>query len=199
MNTKEKVAVTDEVSMELGSITVKPHEANPVRTHTDKVQLRANVHLQLVGPDGTVKYEEHGENLLTDHGDNMIAARIYDDTQNIVTGMRLGTGNTAAAKNGAGAAIVTYITGSQKSLDAPATDATKGAGLGWRTTYVCTYVAGDVTNGAIAEIVLTDETPLTDVAGAEANTVARYVLGATIDKQAADSLVATWKIDILGA
>ena len=46
---------------------------------------------------------------------------------------------------------------------------------------------------------LTNETPLTDTAGVEADTVAYYKFAATIDKQAGDSLEVTWNIDFLGA
>jgi len=169
------------------------------RAPVSKLALRANVEVVLRGPDGNVKYQEVGENLVTDHGDEFVARRSIDDAVAIVTGMRLGTGATAAAKNGAGAAIVTYITASQEDLDAAATHSDKGAGAGYRATYVCTWIAGDVTNAAIAEVVLSDETPLTNVAGTAANTVARFVFAATIDKQAGDSLEVTWNTDALGA
>ncbi len=190
MSAVDKMSIVDSVSAVLsrGSLPV------------DKMCMRVNVHVQLLDKDGNLKYEEEGENLVTDHGDNFIAARIYDNTQNIVTGMRLGTSAVnAASKNGAGASIGTYIAASQQVLDAAATDATKGAALGWRTTYLTTWIAGDVTNPAIAEVVLTDENPLTDVIGAASNTVARYVFVATIDKQVGDSLAVTWNIDFLGA
>jgi hypothetical protein len=183
-----KIRLSDKVS------AVLTRGRNPI----DKNHVRANVHVVHRGANGEVKYDAWGENLVSDFGDSVIAARLYDDAENIVTGMKLGTGATAAAKNGAGADLVTYITGSQEALDAVATDATKGAGAGWRTTYVCTWIAGDVTNGAIAEVVLTNQTALADNAGAGTN-LARYVFGATIDKQAGDSLEVTWQIDILGA
>ena len=165
----------------------------------EKIGMRANVHAVLTGPDGVVKYDEWGENLVTDVGDGSIAERLYDDTGLIVTGMKLGTGATAAAKNGAGSGLVTYISGSNEALGAAATDATKGAGAGWRTTYICTWIAGDVTNSAIAEVALTDQTALADNTSAAADTWARFVFGSTIDKQAGDSLEVTWQIDILGA
>jgi hypothetical protein len=75
----------------------------------------------------------------------------------------------------------------------------KGAGNGWRVPHICTWAAGDITDPAISEVVLSDETPLTDVAGASGNTVAKFIFGATIDKQAGDSLVVTWNVDFLGA
>ena len=161
--------------------------------------MRANVLVELIGPDGTVKYREQAKNLVTDYGDEFMAQRIYDDTANIVTGMRLGTGTTTASKSGAGAAIVTYISGSNEDLDSTATDETKGAGSGWRTIYISTWVAGDITNAAIAEVVLTNETALTDVAGVVGNTVARFKLAATVDKTVDDLLRVTWNVDHLGA
>jgi len=187
--TPEKVHVGDSVSVAMGR----------GRGIVEKNRVRMNVHVVLTDEHGTVKYQERGSNLITDHGDNWIAARLYDNAQNIVTGMRLGTGATAVAKSGAGGAIVTYKTGTNKALDAAATDATKGAGLGWRTTFITTWPAGTGTDVALAEVVLTDETPLTDVAGAVGNTPARYVFAATIDKQAGDSLAVTWQADFLGA
>jgi len=166
----------------------------------DEVVRRSGlVVARLYDPDGRLKQEEKGSNLVTDHGDEFMARRSFDDAFDIVTGMRLGTGSTAAAKNGAGAAIVTYITGSNEDLDAPATHSDLGAGAGYRATHICTWIAGDITNAAIAEVVLSDETPLTDVAGTAANTVARFVFAATIDKQAGDSLEVTWNIDSLGS
>ncbi len=169
------------------------------RTVKSKMQIRSNVHVELIGPDGKIKYEEWGENLVTDYGDQFSAEREYLDATNIVTGMRLGTGVTAASKSGAGAAIVTYISGSNEDLDGAATDSDLGGGSGHRTEYECTWAAGDVTNAAIAEVVLSNETPLTDVSGAVGNTVARFKFAATIDKQATDILVVTWQLDKLGA
>ncbi len=169
------------------------------RTVKSKMRVRDNVHVVLTGHDGKIKYEEWGENLVTDYGDQFVAEREYLDATDIVTGMRLGTGVTAASKAGAGGAIVTYISGSQEGLDSAATDSDKGAGSGHRTEYVCTWIAGDVTNAAIAETVLTNENPISDVAGALGNTVARFVFASTIDKQALDSLVVTWQTDKLGA
>lgn len=193
--TVDNAGVSDNVTYEIGDATSKDW----TRRHTDKVGVVGRVTARLYGPDGNLKYSETGYNLITDAGDDHLANRMFDDAQNIVTGMRLGTGATAAAKAGAGGAIVTYITGSQEALDATAVASDKGAGLGARTTHISTWIAGDVTNAAIAEVVLTDETPLTDVAGVLADTVARFVFGATIDKQAGDSLAVTWEVDFLGS
>lgn len=198
----DRMGLTDEVTARLGHITSKPastRRGDRRRQIGEEVTSRGLVIARLFGPDGGLKQIEIGHNLVTDYGDEHIGERIYDDTALIVTGMRLGTGVTAASKAGAGAAIVAYITGSQEALDAVPIGVDKGAGLGWRTPHICTWIAGDVTNAAIAETVLTDETPITDVGGVVGNTVARFVFAATIDKQAGDSLEVTWNVDILGA
>jgi len=165
----------------------------------DRVGFGGVVTVELFGPDGELKYRESGYNLVTDHGDEHVGERMRLDATQIVTGMRLGTGSTAASKSGAGSAIVTYESGSNEALDAVAGGADLGGGLGWRITHICTWVAGDVTEVALAEVVLTDESPLTDVAGVAGDTVGRFVFAATIDKQAGDSLVVTWQVDFLGA
>lgn len=191
----EQAAVRDTVEAVIG----KAHSKQWSRDDTDKVGIVGRVTATLIGPSGEIKAEHEGYNLVTDYGDEHVAKRMFDDAQDIVTGMRLGTGSTAAAKSGAGAAIVTYISGSQEALDSTAAYSDKGAGSGGRVTHVCTWIAGDVTNSAIAEVVLTDENPLTDTAGVAGDTVARYVFPSTIDKQAGDSLVVTWQVDFLGA
>lgn len=115
----------------------------------------------------------------------------------MVTGMRLGTGTTAVAKNGAGAAIVTYVTGSQKALDA--TYPTSAAASGRRIRYFVTWGAGVATANGIAEAVITNETPLSDVAGTAANTIARALISPTVNKAAGDTLTIQWDHTILGS
>lgn len=184
----EKMAIRDFVAVKQGKGVV------------EALGIRGYVRAVLRGPNGKIKQIEEGFNLVTDNGDEEIARRIASDADDIVTGMRLGNDSlTAAAKNGAGANIVTYIATSQEALDAAATFSDKGAGLGFRTTHICTWDAGDITDADIEETVLTSETPITDVAGALANVVARFIFASTIDKQAGDSLEVTWHLDVLGA
>jgi len=191
----EKMGIGDSVAAVLGKMKGKL-TTRPVR---EKMGTRANVHV--VHKRGDVVLADYwGENLVTDAGDEHITGRIIEgNSENIVTGMKLGTGATAAGKNTAGHEMGTYISGSQEALDAAPTDATKGAGNGWRATFICTWIAGDVTNGAIAEVCLTNQTALADNTSAAADTIARFVFGATIDKQAGDSLEVTWQIDVLGS
>ncbi len=198
----DRLGITDSVTSRLGKLTRKPPfvgRRNRRRHPTEKVGITGFVVVRLFGPDGQLKQVEQGANLVTDYGDEHIAKRMFDDAFDIVTGMRLGTGATAAAKAGAGAAIVTYIAASQEALDGVPVAVDLGAGLGYRTPHICTWIAGDVTNAAIAEVALTDETPITDVAGVVGDTVARFVFASTIDKQADDSLAVTWNVDFLGA
>lgn len=186
--TPEKMAVTDDVAVKVGKGII------------EGLGVRGYVRAVLRGPDGKIKRIEEGWNLVTDHGDEHIGERIALDAQDIVTGMRLGNDSlTAVSKSGAGSTCVAYITASQEALDSVAVGSDLGGGVGWRQTHVCTWVAGDVTDADIEETVLTDETPITDVAGASGNTVARFIFASTIDKQAGDSLEVTWQLDVLGA
>lgn len=210
----DRMGMTDEVTYKLlsGDEAVKtkrlyvPEKRRPGRLLRAQFELRERIHLRgsvtaiLRGPDGVIKQVETGPNLITDHGDEHAARRLFDDAFDIVTGMRLGTdAGTSVSKAGAGSAIVAYISGSEEALDAVAGQSDLGSGLGHRATYISTWVAADVTNSTINETVLTDETPITDVAGASGNTVARFIFGSTIDKQVGDSLEVTWNNDALGA
>lgn len=116
------------------------------------------------------------------------------------SGMRLGTGATAAAKTGAGAAIVTYTpaTTSSKALDSGfPTSALNGSSR--RIQYKTSWAAGEATITGLAEVVITIEQPLTDVAGTAANTISRALLSPTVNKGASDTLAVTWNHDLLGA
>jgi len=77
----------------------------PSREHSDKLLLAQEVFF---------------DNLITQVGDQYYGERAagIGSPPNQVTGMRLGTGSTAVAKTGAGAAIVTYTTGSNVAIDA---------------------------------------------------------------------------------
>ena len=162
-----------------------------------KIKTTDNVRVVLTRPDGS--QVQVGGNLVTDAGDEFLANRQIADTVDIVSGMKLGTGTTVVAKNGAGAAMATYLSGSQKALNSPATAATLGAGAGWRAVYITTWAPGEATSASLNEVCLTNQTPLTDNTSAEADTVARFVFPSTINKEAADTLTVTWNIDTLGA
>jgi len=167
-------------------------------------EFTGSVLIQLFDENGDLKDERRGGNLITDAGDLYYAgmaialvtpAAPAQPTK--MTGMKLGTGSTAVAKAGAGAALVTYISGSNNPFDAtwPVT-ANLGAGLGVNGQYKTSWLAGDVTNAAITEAVICNDAG-TDATSTAANTAHRIVFTA-INKAASDSLIITWNAKFLG-
>ncbi len=163
--------------------------------------------LTIVGSGQAVLRDQYGRvvqgvdfrNLITQNGDQAIMDRFANiSIPDTPTGMRLGTGGaTAVAKTGAGSAIVTYITGSQSAFEGGfPTSALNGAAR--RITFEAAWAAGTATNAAINEWVITNENPLTNVAGAAGNTIARAVTGSALNKTATDTLTITWTLDFEG-
>jgi hypothetical protein len=138
-------------------------------------------------------------NLVTQVGDQYYGERAagIGSPPAQVTGMRLGIGTTAVAKTGAGAAIVTYTTASQLAIDGgfPTSALSTGRKITWKTT----WPAGTATATGLAEVVITNETPITNVAGTAANTISRALLSPVVNKGAADTLAVTWDHTLLGA
>ncbi len=165
----------------------------------DGAGIMGHVVVECRGPDGVLRWRDEVHNLITQVGD-----QIYGDRGAGVsgaaaapTGMHLGTGSTAVAKTGAGAAIVTYLSGSNKAFDATyPLSALNGAAR--RITYRRTYAAGEATTAsAITEAVIVNATIATDAATTAANTMARVLIsGGT--KGAGDSLTVTWTHDLQG-
>lgn len=163
----------------------------------------------IIGYGFYVLYDEKGKlkqygdfaNLITTVGDETYAKRGSGvASPNAPTGMRLGTGSTAVAKSGAGAAIVTYKSGTALAFDATYPQAAAiGSDTGWRVTYRRTWGAGVGTDSALAEVVITNESGPTDVAGTAANTVSRALLSPTVNKAAGDTLEVTWTHDFYDA
>jgi hypothetical protein len=154
--------------------------------------------VELFGPDGQLRERRDIPNLITDAGDLYYAgmaialvspAAPAQPTK--MTGMKLGTGTTAAAKNGAGAALITYLAASNKVFDAsfPVT-VNLGAGNGVQGQYKTTWGAGVATNAALTEAVIVNDAG-TDATSSAANTAHRVVFTA-INKGASDTLVITW-------
>lgn len=197
MTTAPKLQAPDRENMERAIAAARAAKSNG----SDGSGVLGIVVAQVYGPDGKLKQESITHNLVTDTGDTYYAQRGAGQTPTAPTGMRLGTGTTAPSKNGAGAAIVAFVaTTGAKALDAGfPTAASKGAALGGRITWQSTWEAGVATANGIAEVVLTNESPLTQVAGTTANTLARALLSPTVNKGANDTLVVTWYHDFLGA
>lgn len=176
----------------------------PPATEAPQETFTGSVLIQLYDEDGNLKDELRGGNLITDAGDLYYAGKAIaaiapasPSAPTAMSGMKLGTGTTAAAKSGAGAALVTYLTASNLAFDAsfPATQ-NLGAGLGVNGQYKTTWGAGVATNSAITEAVIVNDAA-TNATTTAANTSHRIVFTA-INKLAGDTLVITWNAKFLG-
>lgn len=163
----------------------------------------------LFSEEGDVLQENLFCNLVTDVGDTYYAAMgcalVTPATPahpTLACGMKLGTGSTAVAKSGAGAALVTYPTGitADKAFDATfPSSASLGGGLGANISYQTTWTAGQATTSGLNEAVIVNESSLTDTGNAAATTIARTILSSTVNKGASDTLAILWTHKSLGA
>jgi hypothetical protein len=165
----------------------------------NKTGIFGEVHWVLTDENGNIKSEGRTKNLVTAVGDQYYAGRAALSTglPAQVTGFRLGTGSTAPAKTGAGAAIVTYLAGSNKANDSGFPTASGGV-----VTWKRTYAAGEATTAsAITEVVLNTDTIANDNAttATAANTIARALISGVSSKAAGDTLTITWTHTLLGA
>ena len=185
------------------ALHVLPAAPNPMAPDVPGA-LRGLVRIELFDGDGQLKDFREADNLITDTGDGYYAgmaialvAPAAPAQPTKLTGMKLGTGVTAAAKSGAGAALVTYITGSNNLFDTSwPVKVDLGAGLGQVGEYKTSWLAGDVTNAAITEAVVVNDAA-TDATSTAANTHHRITFTA-LNKLAADSLVISWRVKMLG-
>lgn len=144
-------------------------------------------------------------NMVTDAGDQYIAKKVIVGTgpaaptaPTVASGMKLGTGTTAAAKNSTGAALGSYITASNLAFDSGyAQSEDLGAGNGYNAVFKSTWGAGVATNSAITEAVIVNDAG-TNATSTAANTYSRTVFSA-INKGASDTLAITWKWKALGS
>lgn len=166
------------------------------RPNTNPITIKGLVTAEMFGPDGESKSKVVTCNLVTAVGDQLYASRGAGLTTSATpTGMKLGTGSTAVAKTGAGAALVTYLAGSNKAFDATFPSVTGGV-----VTYKRTYAAGEATTASpITECVIVTDTITTDATSTAANTIARVLITGVGSKAAGDTLTITWTHTILGA
>ena len=165
-------------------------------TYNDNGAITGVVIAELRDAQGNLKARCETHNLVTNTGDQYYAGRaaLSSSLPAQVTGMKLGTGSTAPAKSGAGAALVTYLTNSHQAMDGSYPTAASGV-VTWRVT----YAAGKATSAsAITEVVLVTDT-LADATSSAANTICRALLTGIGSKAAGDSLQVTWTHTILGA
>ena len=176
-------------------------QAHALREEHDGLIAVGFGYYELWDEHGHLKQADAFANLITQYGDQFYGDRAAAiSAPAVVTGMRLGTGGaTAVAKTGAGAAIVTYTTASQVAIAGGfPTSALSGASR--RIQWKSTWGAGVATANGINEWVITNETPITNVAGVAGNTISRAVdTGSPVNKAASDTLDITWNHDLLGA
>jgi hypothetical protein len=124
-----------------------------------------------------------------------------------VSSMKLGTGSTAAAKNGAGAALVTYQTGSVKVVDAnyPTFIETAGAGTAvlYQTTWPSGWNSGASWTGIQEAVIVIGEPNATLAGSYDATTTAAYSIAratfTSVNKNSTDTLVVQWTHTLLGS
>lgn len=145
--------------------------------------------------DGELIHEWVEKNLITQYGDQYYAERAAAIGANAAaTGMKLGTGTTAAAKTGAGAGLVTYLAGTNVGFDStPASSLISGTR---KITYISSWGAG-VGTGAPQELVLVNDATGNATSPTTA-TIARVVLTSPPAKGASDVWTATWEHNFLG-
>lgn len=154
----------------------------------DRVRVVGRLSWILRGPDGRIKVKGHSHNIVTTLGDQEIAKAYKGDAPTLPTGMTLGTGVGAPAKGDT--TLGTQIAASYEAFDGGYPSRTLAV-----ITYMCTWVAGDVTENAISEAGIVNDATFPS-AGVLA---ARGLLSPVVNKAAADSLEVTWTETILGA
>lgn len=168
---------------------------------TDENAIVGHLTIERHDEHGNLLERFEGKNLVTQVGDQVYGERGggVSGAPAAPTGMRLGAGSTAVAKTGAGAALVTYLSGSNKAFDATYPQSALN-GSSRRITYKRTYAAGEATTASpITEAVIVNDTIATDATSTAANTIARILVTGISAKGASDTLTATWNNDVLGS
>lgn len=165
----------------------------------EDISATGHVVIEVFGPDGELKEREVTHNLITQAGDEYYGERAAGiaGAPGQVVGMKLGTGSTAVAKTGAGAALVTYLSGSHKAIDGGyPTSGLNGSSR--RITWKTSWTAGTVNGSALREVIITNESSLTNATSAEADTICRALFG-PMTLGSLDTISITWSHDLLGA
>jgi hypothetical protein len=183
--------------MDVAHATVTPA---PQSEAVDEGSIVGHLVVERHDSDGNLIERFEGSNLVTQVGDQVYGERGAGVTgaPAAPTGMRLGTGGTAVAKTGAGAALVTYLAGSNHAFDAtyPASSLN---GAARQIQYKVTYAAGQATSASpITEAVIVNDTIATDATSTAANTIARILIAGISAKAATDTITATWNHNLQG-
>lgn len=187
--------------------TSRARLSDSVSAHLDRdrlgdelIAVRGLVIAVLCGPDGELKGYCETSNLVTQVGDEYYGERAAGiaSPPAQVTGMKLGTGGTAPAKTGAGAALVTYLSDSHQAI-AGGFPTSSLSGSSRRIQWQAVWAAGKATTAsAITEVVIINDA-LADATSAAADTISRALLTGIGSKGASDTLTVTWNHDLLGA
>lgn len=172
--------------------------AERVREFSDGIGMHGQLVIEHFGPTGLLLARQVVPNLITQIGDQYYGERASGvaGAPAQVAGMKLGSGSTAVAKTGAGAALVTYTAGSNKAIDGSfPTSALNGSSrrIQWKTTWAAVAALAGV---ALREVVIVNDN--VDATSSAANTYSRALFG-PMTLTAADSLAITWNHDLLGA
>lgn len=166
----------------------------------DKAGIRGHLIIEMFDEDGNLKYRVETDNIITQVGDQYYGERAAGiaSPPGQVTGMKLGTGSTAVAKTGGGAALTTYLTNSHQAIDGGFPTSSL-SGSSRRITWKATWAAGKATTASpITEVVLVNDA-LADATSPAGNTISRALVTGVGSKGAGDTLAITWTQDLLGA
>lgn len=186
-----------------GSVDEMVIELRRAARHFDDAGSTGFALVELFDENGALKQRDVVKNIITDAGDLYICQKgivgispANATAPTAMSGMKLGTGSTAVAKSGAGAALVTYLTASNIVFDATYPQTVNlGAGLGVTMVYKCTWGAGVATSASINEVVIVNDAA-TNATSSAANTSSRLV--PVVNKGALDTLAITWSHKQLG-
>ena len=165
----------------------------------DASGIHGTVTWEVRAANGTVTSRGQTSNLVSQIGDEVYGERGAGVSGALAApvGMKLGTGATAVAKTGAGAALVTYLTGSNQVFDGTFPSSSLN-GASRRITYKVTYPPGTATTATpITEVVIFNDANANATSTA-ANTMSRSIISPGA-KAAGDTLTVTWTHDLLGA
>lgn len=170
----------------------------------DRGNIVGEVSLACYDADGNMKWEEVRKNKITTVGDQYYAKMGCagvggNSAPSLANGMKLGTANAAAAKSSTGSFIANggYISGSNVAFDT-VTPAVVSGDTGWKITYVSTWGAGTATNSTIQEVAIVTDQGTNNTSTGASVCISRVVITSR-DKQAGDTLVATYTHTFLGA
>lgn len=170
------------------------------RPTSSVVEVEGIVVAELRGPTNDVIAVSVTTNLVTQIGDEYYGERAAGiaSPPAQVTGMKLGTGSTAPAKTGAGAALTTYLANSDQAINAGYPQSAL-AGSARQITWQAIWVPGKATSAVpVTEVVLVNDT-LTDATSPAASTISRALLTGIPTKGVDDTLTVTWHHNLLGA